>query len=328
MLRIAALVLLITSALGQEAPAPIRVSPDDAAKHLIKSNPPEYPPLAQAARIQGNVILEIGIDETGAASVRRLVSGHPMLVAAAVRAVSGWKYEPFVVDGKPTRAVTFVSVWFGGSANDGAASGQAEALLENAFWSAVEEAQTALVKGDYAGSEEQMMKAKEAVPPERPDLHHVTEQWQWMTTMGRLRMAQQEYDDAEQYYRKALALREGKSEDKDAPELAASLANLGNLYVEAKKLDLAHENFVRSESIYQKNFKRVEAGNPGARQAYGRAIAYQSWALFRLAKQRNDTGDAEAQCRSLLDYQEFLRPADHDSYVAACQLKIPAPAKP
>jgi TonB family protein len=194
MLRIAALVLLLAAALGQEAPAPTRISPDDAAKHLIKSNAPEYPPLAQAARIQGNVILEIGIDETGAASVRRLVSGHPMLAPAAVRDVNGWTYQPFEVDGKPTRVLTFVSVWFGGSANNGAASGQAEALLENAFWSAVDAAQAALAKGDYAGSEEQMMKAKEAVPPEGRDLHHMTEQWQWMTTMGRLRMAQQKYD--------------------------------------------------------------------------------------------------------------------------------------
>jgi tetratricopeptide (TPR) repeat protein len=141
-------------------------------------------------------------------------------------------------------------------------------------------------------------------------------------------MTQQKYDEAEQYYRKALAIRENKAFDKDAPELEASLANLGNLFVEEKKPDLAREQFSRSIAIYQKNFKRVGKANAGPRQAYGRAIACQSWALFNLAKQRNDPGDGSAQCRTLVDFQEFLRTADRESFVSACQSKTTAPSQP
>jgi uncharacterized protein HemY len=51
--------------------------------------------------------------------------------------------------------------------------------------------------------------------------------------MGHLRMLQQKYDDAEEYYRKALALYQNG--DKDAPELAASLATLGKLFAEERR---------------------------------------------------------------------------------------------
>jgi len=315
--------------MGQEGPAPAWVPPKDAALRRIKAGPPEYPSTAQAARIQGNVILEIGIDETGTASVRRLVTGHPMLVPAAARAVSGWKYRPFEISGKPARVVTFVTVTFEvWPSHGGAVAGHAEMLIDYSFWSALEAAQAALAKGDYAGSEEQLMRAKEAVPPEISDVHHMPEQWQWITTMGRRCMAQQKFDAAEGYYREALALRVKRSDDKDTPELAASFANLGNLFIEEKKPDLARENFDRSIAIYQKNFKGAGSGNPAARQVYGRAVAYQSWALFALAKQRNDAADSATECGKLLDFQEFLRVPDRESYVAACKQIAPVAAKP
>ncbi len=329
MRRIAAFALLIGAAVGQEASAPKRVSPEDAAKHLIKNISPDYPPLAEQANIQGNVILEISIDETGAASVYRLVTGHPMLAPAAVMAVNRWKhqYRPFEIDGKPAPVITLVMVTFGKPDNHAAAD-RAEMLLQDGFWGAVETAQAALAKVDYVAAEAELNKAKDLVPPTGAEHRHVPERWQWMTTMGRLRMAQGKYDDAESLYRDALILRQTKSEDKDAPELAASLANLGNLFVAEKKPDLAHENFVRSIAIYQKNFKKAGSGNPGARQAYGRAIAYQSWTLFNLARQRNDSVDADSRCRDLLDFREFLRTADQESYVSACQQKTPVQVKP
>lgn len=320
------LLAMIASAVGQDI-SPTRISPDDAAKHSLKGNTADYPSMAQTANIQGNVILEVAIDANGIASVRGLVTGHPLLAPAAIEAVNRWKYQPFEIMGKAAPVVTFVMVTFGSPSNH-AAEDRAELILQDAFWSAIESAQAALAKHDYTSAEEQMNKAKSLVPPDSADLKHVPERWQWMTTMGRLRMTQQKYDEAEQYYRKALALRENKAFDKDAPELAASLANLGNLFVEEKKPDLAREQFSRSIAIYQKNFKRVGKANAGPRQAYGRAIAYQSWALFNLAKQRNDPGDRSAQCRTLVDFQEFLRTADRESFVSACQSKTTAPSQP
>jgi protein TonB len=112
--RILGVVVLSVLALGQTAP--IRIPPEVAAKHFIKTPQPQYPSAAEMARIQGNVILEIGIDESGLVSVRRLISGHPMLVPAAIQAVNQWRYEPPLADGKPTTAVTDVLVSFGDAA--------------------------------------------------------------------------------------------------------------------------------------------------------------------------------------------------------------------
>jgi len=152
---------------------------------------------------------------------------------------------------------------------------------------------------------------------------HEAERWQWMISMGSLAMGRQKHDEAEQYYKKALELRQNG--DKDAPEIVATLAYLGNLYAEEKRYDLARDHATRSVTIYQKNFKRVGASHPGAREAYGRAIAYQSWMLSKIALQLNDHIEAGKQCQTVLDFQTFLGTADHDSFVSACEQAIKNP---
>ncbi len=71
-----------------------------------------YPPLARAARIQGHVILDAVIDKEGNVSDIKLVSGHPMLVEAAMENVKRWKYKPYVVKGKPVSVKTTIDVNF------------------------------------------------------------------------------------------------------------------------------------------------------------------------------------------------------------------------
>ena len=299
-----------------------RIPPEEAAKHLIKKPSPNYPQLAEVGRITGNVILQISIDDSGTASVQRAISGHPLLVPAAIDAANHWKYHPFEVDGKPATVVTVVMVTFG-NAMTHEAEDRAEMLFQHDFWTAEESAQAALAKGDYPRSEEQLNKVRELVSTHSVGLRNVPERWQWMTTMGHLRMLQQKYDEAEEYYRKALALYQNG--DRDAPELAASLADLGKLFAEEKRFDLAHDHVVRSVAIYQKTFKKVGSHNPGAQQVYGRAIAYQAWMLSKLASQRNDPADADKQCHTVLEFQSFLSTTDRESFVSACEQMIKSP---
>jgi|HubBroStandDraft_1064217.scaffolds.fasta_scaffold00210_8 TonB family protein len=309
-----AVLALALTVFGQTTPK--RIPPDDAARNLIKKSPATYPPLAERAQIQGNVILEISIDESGAASVRRLVTGHPMLTPAAIESVSRWKYQPFEVDGKPATVVTVVMVRFGNPANHDAED-RAEMLFQDNFWTAEELAQAALGKKDYTGAKQQLNKARDVLAPVSDGRHHEPERWQWLIAMDHLAMSQQKDDEAEQYYKKALELR--KTSDKDAPEMAATLAELGRLYAEEKRYDLARDHSTRSVAIYQKNFKGVGSSRPGAREVYGRAIAYQSWMLSKIALQQNDHIEAGKQCRTVLDFQTFLDTADHDSFVSACE---------
>jgi TonB family protein len=309
--------LLAVAAFSQTAPP--RVSPEVAAKHIVEAPPPKYPELADAAYIQGSVIIEIRIDESGKASAHRLIKGHPMLAPAAIEAVNRWKYQPFEFDGKPATVTTLVLVPFGYAAYD-AAEARAEMRFQSEFWTAEESAEAALAKGDYAQTEQQLNKAEGVLSSESKDTRLTQERWQWMTTKGRLRMSQQRYEEAEQYFKNALALRENKWEDRDSPGIAASLANLAALYAEEKRFDIAHDYAVRALAMFEKNFKKAGAGNPGAQQAYGRGIAQESWMLLKLARERGDSTDATKQCRTIMEFQSFLNAKDHDSVVSACQL--------
>jgi periplasmic protein TonB len=60
---------------------------------------PAYPKQAKVARIQGVVKVEYVISETGEVRNLRVVSGDPVLVPAALAAVTKWRFAPCRVDG-------------------------------------------------------------------------------------------------------------------------------------------------------------------------------------------------------------------------------------
>ena len=73
---------------------------------------PEYPPLAFQTRISGTVVIDAVIDERGNVVQASVVSGHPLLIAAALRAVQQWKYEPTSLNGQPVSVELQVQVSF------------------------------------------------------------------------------------------------------------------------------------------------------------------------------------------------------------------------
>jgi len=91
---------------------PVHISEKVAQSLRIKSVPPEYPPPARLGRIQGQVVLKALIDKNGNVEDMTLVSGHPLLAAAAVNAVKQWKYKPYVLNGEPVNVETQVIVNF------------------------------------------------------------------------------------------------------------------------------------------------------------------------------------------------------------------------
>ena len=79
---------------------------------LIRRVQPLYPPLARGARIQGSVILEAVIGRDGTMQNLKLISGHPMLVASAIEAVSQWRYRPYILNGDAVEVETRITVNF------------------------------------------------------------------------------------------------------------------------------------------------------------------------------------------------------------------------
>jgi len=94
------------------APQRIRVSQGVTKGLLIHKMEPSYPPLARAARIQGDVVLSAVISVNGEIENLQLVSGHPMLVPAAIAAVRQWRYKPYLLNGAPVEVETTITVIF------------------------------------------------------------------------------------------------------------------------------------------------------------------------------------------------------------------------
>ena len=79
---------------------------------IIGGSSPVYPVVAKAARVEGVVVLKAVITEKGTVVDISLVSGPPLLVKAAIDAVSTWTYKPFLKDGRPIRIGTQITVVF------------------------------------------------------------------------------------------------------------------------------------------------------------------------------------------------------------------------
>jgi periplasmic protein TonB len=79
---------------------------------LIRRVQPVYPALARSARIQGSVVLFALISKAGAIDNLRVLSGHPMLVPAAIEAVRQWRYRPYILNSEPIEVETQITVNF------------------------------------------------------------------------------------------------------------------------------------------------------------------------------------------------------------------------
>ena len=94
------------------APQRVRISQGVTRGMLIHQEQPPYPRLAKTARVQGSVVLSAIIDTNGLIQNLQLVSGHPMLVPAALAAVRQWRYKPYLLNGQPVEVDTTITVEF------------------------------------------------------------------------------------------------------------------------------------------------------------------------------------------------------------------------
>ncbi len=94
------------------ASIPVVVSADDAAKRLMESRAPIYPPAAKASCVSGTVQLAAIISEDGTVKNVRAVSGPEPLRQPAVNCVRAWRYRPFMVNNEPAEVETTINVVF------------------------------------------------------------------------------------------------------------------------------------------------------------------------------------------------------------------------
>ena len=90
----------------------VSLSAEIAQSLLVTKIVPTYPPLAREARVQGEVVLDVAISKEGTIEGLRTLTGHPMLIPAAIDAVKRWRYKPYLLNGKPVPVQTQVTVNF------------------------------------------------------------------------------------------------------------------------------------------------------------------------------------------------------------------------
>jgi protein TonB len=78
----------------------------------VRDVAPVYPAIAQAARVEGAVIIETIIDVDGRVQSARVLRSIPLLDAAALAAVTKWTYTPTLLNGRAVPVIMTVTVRF------------------------------------------------------------------------------------------------------------------------------------------------------------------------------------------------------------------------
>ncbi|HXN63706.1 MAG TPA: energy transducer TonB [Candidatus Acidoferrales bacterium] len=93
-------------------PAKIVQGGNVMAAKRIDHTEPTYPPLARQAHISGTVRLHAIISKDGRVTELQVISGHPLLVQAAMDAVRQFRYSPTLLNNEPVAVDTTIDVIF------------------------------------------------------------------------------------------------------------------------------------------------------------------------------------------------------------------------
>lgn len=92
-----------SAGLVEESPLVERRSEGELRRSTLERAIPAYPEEAKAQGVEGDVSIEILIDEEGRVVEARPVSGPEMLHAVCQEAAQKWRFQPTLVDGKPVK---------------------------------------------------------------------------------------------------------------------------------------------------------------------------------------------------------------------------------
>lgn len=107
---ILSMALLSAVALAQDAPK--KITRAEALSAVTTKVQPDYPSIARQLKMQGTVEVDVTVSETGEVTKVDVVSGNPVLTAAAVQAVKHWKFKPIQENGKAIRVLAPIVVDF------------------------------------------------------------------------------------------------------------------------------------------------------------------------------------------------------------------------
>jgi periplasmic protein TonB len=95
-----------------EKPRPRQMSEGVMEAALLNKVQPQYPPAARLMHIAGSVRLQAIIGKDGRVRDVQVLSGHPLLVQAALAAVREWRYRPTELNHEIVEVETEITVNF------------------------------------------------------------------------------------------------------------------------------------------------------------------------------------------------------------------------
>jgi protein TonB len=90
----------------------MRVDSNVLAANVVTMILPVYPRRARQAGIQGPVSLQVTVGTDGRIIALQPISGHPLLIPAAIEAAGRWAYKPVLLNGVPIEAVGPIEIKF------------------------------------------------------------------------------------------------------------------------------------------------------------------------------------------------------------------------
>jgi TonB family protein len=96
----------------QQFSEPVSVSEEAERALLVHSVNPSYPQEGAVQKLHGPVILQATIGRDGAVEDLKIVRGNFVLCKAAIAAVKQWRFQPYVVAGRPAQVLTYITVNF------------------------------------------------------------------------------------------------------------------------------------------------------------------------------------------------------------------------
>jgi len=91
---------------------PVRVADLPVAPRKTVDVRPVYPEVARMVKVEGTVVLEAVLDQSGRVTQLRVIRSIPLLDQAALDAVRQWRYTPSMYGGQPVSVLMTITINF------------------------------------------------------------------------------------------------------------------------------------------------------------------------------------------------------------------------
>lgn len=257
------LAALVSTPLGLDAQT--RLSTEQAAQLILEKPEAAYPPLAKQMSLQGTVKADVSVSESGTVSSTKVVSGHPLLVTAALDAMKKYRYKPYLIDGKAAPFITTVEVSF--SVGIPKKEYDEQQSVNERYFKEADKCR-ALLKDQKSAEAEEVCKAAVPIADQLPESQGLTKMLAYENVRHAL-MAQRRFQEALDYYTRSFSLAQTTVKETDA-ELGWAYRNLALANHGLGSLDKARELYGKAERTLQLAYDNI--GMEALKQRYQQGI--------------------------------------------------------